>query len=379
VGRRLATAAGDAPVARLAGDEFAVLLVEDDPTGTVAAEGLLAAVSGLYGVGGMQLDVSATAGLAGPAAADTSALRLLRQADVAMYLAKGDRQPLERYAPDRDTSSPARLAMAGRLRTAIERGDLQLHHQPQIDLGTRQTVGVEALVRWTPPGQAHPVPPVDFIEVAERTGLIHPLTRLVLDRAATTAAAWAEQGLDLRTSVNLSARNLEDPSLVGDLAAVLDDHRLDPQRLEVEVTETSVMLDPQAAIATLRRIHELGVRVAIDDFGTGHSSLAYLAQLPVDRLKIDRSFIRGLGEPGPQAAVVHAVTELARHLGLEVVAEGVETEAQLAALVATGCDIGQGYFWARPMPAADLERWLQARGEGGASPRRLAPVLPIGR
>ena len=223
------------------------------------------------------------------------------------------------------------------------------------------------------------MPPVDFIEVAERTGLIHPLTRLVLDRAATIAAAWAEQGLDLRTSVNLSARNLEDPSLVGDLAAVLDDHRLDPQRLEVEVTETSVMLDPQAAIATLRRIHELGVRVAIDDFGTGHSSLAYLAQLPVDRLKIDRSFIRGLGEPGPQAAVVHAVTELARHLGLEVVAEGVETEAQLAALVATGCDIGQGYFWARPMPAGDLERWLQARGEGGASPRRLAPVLPIGR
>jgi EAL domain-containing protein (putative c-di-GMP-specific phosphodiesterase class I) len=332
----------------------------------------IAALSGLYEVGGMALDVSVTGGLA-PGDPAASGVLLLRRADVAMYLAKSDRKPLEVYAADRDTANPARLAMAGRLRAAIELEELTLHFQPQVDLTSGRVVGVESLVRWTPAGADRPVSPVEFIAVAERTGLIHPLTRLVLRRAVDQAQDWVRQGHDLRVSTNLSARNLEDPTLVPFLADLLAERGLDPSRLEVEVTETSVMIDPDAAIDTLERIHALGVAISIDDFGTGHSSLAYLTRLPVDQLKVDRSFVLELTKPGSGAAVVHAIVDLSRHLGLEVVAEGVETAAHVQLLTEMGCDVGQGYFFARPLPAGEVAAWIEAR----EAPLPAPVVVPL--
>ncbi len=378
VGRRLQqTVARDVSIARLGGDEFAIRwAAHDHEELLVRAMAVLDAVNGLYRVGGMDLEVTLSGGLTSNIDSSADPVTLLRQADIAMYLAKSDRVPLVSYAADRDTSSPARLAMAGRLRTAIDAGDLTLQYQPQIDLTSGRVVGVEALVRWTPEGQRHPVSPVEFIDVAERTGLIHPLTRLVVDQALAQAATWARQGIDLRVSANLSPRNLEDPTLVDDLEGLLATHRVDPRRFEVEVTETSVMLDPDAAIATLRRIHDLGVSISIDDFGTGHSSLAYLTQLPVDQLKIDRSFVMELTTPGSGPAVVHAIIDLGRHLGLEIVAEGVETAAHIDLLTAMGADLGQGYVFARPLVADDVAGFIaRCHAELEETPARIVDFV----
>lgn len=384
VGERLrAGIDAEGSVARLGGDEFAVLWATSDAHELLdRSRAVLAAVNGLYEVAGMELDVALTGGLAVRTDA-TDAVTLLRQADVAMYLAKSDRQPLLIYSADRDTANAARLAMAGRLRSAISARELTLNYQPQIDLATDRVIGVEALVRWTPTGQQYPVSPIEFIDVAERTGLIHSLTRLVLDQALEQAAAWAAEGLNLRVSANLSARNLEDPRLVDDLHRLLAVHGVDPRRFEVEVTETSVMLDPEAAIETLRRIHDLGVSISIDDFGTGHSSLAYLAQLPVDQLKIDRSFVMELTNPGSGAAVVNAIIDLGHALGVEVVAEGVETPAHVEMLTEMGADVGQGYVFARPLPAdevADFVRRLHEATDADAEDDvPLAPVIGLVR
>ncbi|MCU1498177.1 MAG: putative Diguanylate cyclase/phosphodiesterase [Acidimicrobiales bacterium] len=374
VGRRLRDALpAVSAVARTGGDEFAVLLVGDDADELRdQAERALAAVDGSYHLAGMDLDVSASGGLARTGTAGTAAVTLLRQADVAMYQAKAARQPFREYAADRDTSSPARLAMAGRLRTAIARGDLTLEYQPQVDLTSGRVVGVEALVRWRPEGQ--PVSPVEFIEVAERTGLIRPLTELVLRQAMRQCAEWAEAGMALRVSANLSTRNIEDPHLVGLVSSLLAEHEGIVGLFEVEVTETSVMVDPDACTATLQAFHDLGLHISIDDFGTGHSSLAYLTKLPVDQLKIDRSFVTELTKPGSGQAVVHAIIDLGRHLGLEVVAEGIETRSQLEALTAMGCAIGQGYYYARPLPAADVPAWVAHHEGATRPPRRLVSV-----
>jgi len=382
VGKRLLAAVdGEASIARLAGDEFAVRWPTADAHELLRrSRSVLSAVNGLYELAGMELDVSLTGGLAVRSERSTEPVTLLRQADVAMYLAKSDRQPLLIYSADRDTANAARLAMAGRLRQAISTRELTLDYQPQIDLATDRVIGVEALARWRPPGQERPVPPIEFIDVAERTGLIHSLTRLVLDQALEQAAAWAAAGLHLRVSANLSARNLEDPRLADDLHRLLAVHGVDPRRFEIEVTETSVMIDPPAAIETLRRIHDLGVAISIDDFGTGHSSLSYLTQLPVDQLKIDRSFVRDLTAPGNGAAVVNAIIDLGHHLGLEIVAEGVETPAHVELLTSMGADVGQGYVFARPLPAdevPELVRRLHAATRADAEDADEVPLAPV--
>ena len=379
----LRAASRSAPVtaiARLGGDQFAVRW--DGITAEQAmarSRSLVAALSGGRRIAGVELDVALSGGLAWADSGGIDGIRLLRQADVAMHLAKADRRPVVAYEPDRDTANPARLAMAGRLRAAIEEGALTLHYQPQLDLRSDRVVGVEALVRWMPPDQQRPISPADFVDVAERTGLIHPLTRLVLQRAAAQAAAWQRQGLDLRMSVNLSARNLEDESLGRDLAAILAGEGVDPRTFEVQVTETSVMTDPTTAIATLQAIAQLGVSVSIDDFGTGHSSLAYLIRLPVHQLKVDRSFVMAMDRSDAGRAVVHAIVDLGRHLGLEVVAEGIETQAQLDLLAEVGCATGQGYLFARPLPATELVDWIERHHAAQAPSASIAAVVPIPR
>jgi diguanylate cyclase (GGDEF)-like protein len=356
VTERLASAAGDALLARLGGDEFAVLLrgVSADGVGERVAE-LRAAVDGSYALAGIQLDVSATAGAATSTASE-GAPEVLRHADVAMSLAKEDHSGLEVYAPDRDPYSPSRLAIVGRLREAIDHDELAIVFQPQVHQPPRQLSGAQALVRWFPPGRGQ-VFPDEFIGVAERTGLITPLTRLVLERSVEQAERWHRAGLELRVSVNLSARNLTEEGLVEHIAALLDRHELPASLLEVEITETAVMEDPGRSIETMRAIRDLGVHVAVDDFGTGQSSLAYLTSLPVDRLKIDMSFVRGMETDPTAEAVVRTIHGLGRDLGLEVVAEGVETIANVESLRAMGCDVAQGYFYARPMPPEQFDQW----------------------
>ena len=307
-----------------------------------------------------------------------SATDLLRQADVAMYTAKEDHSGVALYLRDRDHYSAQRLALAGRLRRGIEAGELLLHYQPQIDLVSGRVVGFEAVVRWQPPGQAM-IPPDEFIELAERTDLIQPLTSFVLTEAINQAATWHRSGRSLRVAVNLSPRNLNQDDLVDSIDRLLKEKGLPPQALEVEVTESTVMGNPTQAVEVMNQLRAIGVQIAIDDFGTGHSSLSYLTTLPTDVLKIDRSFIEAMDTDRTAEMVVKAIVDLARLLGLGVVAEGVETQTAVQTLKRIGCATAQGFYYSRPLSAEDLEKWFD-RHEGdepGATAVGSEPVLRV--
>jgi EAL domain-containing protein (putative c-di-GMP-specific phosphodiesterase class I) len=285
---------------------------------------------------------------------------LVQRADVAMYEAKRGRTRIETYSEDRDPYSAERLQLLADLRAAIHDDQLVLHYQPKVTVGSDRVLGVEALVRWNHPTLGL-LPPGDFVPLAERTGTIGDLTRWVLDRALEQCRAWRDDGLDLTVAVNLAAANIVDgglPDLVGELLERWD---VPGDRLECEISEHTVMADPRRAIDVLERLRALGVRLSLDDFGTGHSSLAYLKQLPLDEVKIDRSFVIGMSEDSNDAAIVRSTIDLARHLGLKVVAEGVESEAVMRDLADLSCDVAQGFFLSRPLPADELGAWLQAR------------------
>jgi EAL domain-containing protein (putative c-di-GMP-specific phosphodiesterase class I) len=248
--------------------------------------------------------------------------------------------------------------MVGELRHAIEHDQLVLHYQPKICLRTRRCVHVEALARWQHP-QRGIIPPDQFIPLAEQTGLIKSLTRWVLSAALAQCAAWRANGMDLPVAVNLSTRNLHDPDLVDQVAELLARAELPSSSLRVEVTESAVMTDPGRALNSLTRLRALGVEVAIDDFGTGHSSLSYLKHLPAEEIKVDRSYVRDMHDDENDFAIVRSTIELAHAMGLKVVAEGVEDQRTWDLLTELGCDLAQGYFMSRPLPAEDLARWLQ--------------------
>jgi EAL domain-containing protein (putative c-di-GMP-specific phosphodiesterase class I) len=243
-----------------------------------------------------------------------------------------------------------------------------VHVQPKARLDSGQVVGVEALVRWEHPELGW-VPPDEFVPIAERSGLIGPLTTRVLDGALAAWAEWRTAGHDLSVAVNLSARSLHDADLVEEVERLLRRHGVPAERLTLEVTEGSVMADPTRAVAVLHQLRDLGVRLSVDDFGTGYSSLSYLQRLPVQEVKIDRSFVTGLSTEGENVAIVRAIIDLGRHLGLEVVAEGVEDRATWDLLTSMHCDLVQGWHLARPMPTGELPAWLrtrsQAAGHGG--------------
>jgi EAL domain-containing protein (putative c-di-GMP-specific phosphodiesterase class I) len=262
------------------------------------------------------------------------------------------------YDPAVDQHNPKRLALLGGLRRALERDELVLHHRPKADLHTGQVLGAEALVRWQHPAHGL-LGPGEFIPLAERTGLIHPLTRWVLDAALRQAAAWRQAGHELSIAVNVSTRSLLDRDFPDQVAERLAAWQVPAPSLVLEVTESAVMADPTLALEILSRLHALGVGLALDDFGTGYSSMAYLKALPVDELKVDRSFVGQMATSNSDAVIVRSTIDLGHNLGLHVVAEGVENQATWEELAALGCDTAQGYHLGRPMPAAELEQWLQ--------------------
>ncbi len=299
---------------------------------------------------------------------------LVQHADVAMYLAKEAHSSYQFYDPEQDLYSRGRLALVGQLRRAVGRGELVVHYQPKAEAPTGRIAGLEALVRWSHPERGL-LGPDQFIPLAEQTGLIRPIARFVLDTALAQLAAWRVEHPDLTMAVNVSARNLLDPQLPDDVAVALDRHGLEPQALVLELTEGTIMADPNRALAVLDRLSEMGVRLAIDDFGVGYSSLGYLKRLPVDEIKIDKSFVLGMTHDEGDAVIVRSTIDLGRNLGLGVVAEGVENDEAWAQLALLGCDRVQGYGLSRPLPAETLTRWL-AEWVGAAPGTHFQPASP---
>jgi EAL domain-containing protein (putative c-di-GMP-specific phosphodiesterase class I) len=274
-----------------------------------------------------------------------------------MYVAKRGSSGYIVYSPDQDEHGSDRLAFIAELRAAIDRDELVLHYQPKVSLKTGRCVRAEALVRWNHPVRGL-IPPDQFVPLAEQTGLIKPLTRWVLGAALRQCRAWRDSGFDLPVAVNLSMLNLHDPELTESVAELLVACGVPPAFLKVEVTESAIMSDPERALETLRCLRGMGVAVAIDDFGTGHSSLNYLKHLPVEDIKLDRSFVREMRVDESDFAIVRSTVQLAHSLDLRVIAEGVEDEETWDLLAALGCDAAQGYYMSRPLPAEDLESWL---------------------
>jgi diguanylate cyclase (GGDEF)-like protein len=358
-------------VARLGGDEFAVLL--PDIHGTLDAEAvalkLLGALERPFEVGGITLDVGASIGIACSPSHGEDVDTLLQRADVAMYVAKSRRTGSELYAAEQDVHSVDRLALASQLRQGLDRDELVLHYQPQVDIRTGEVVGAEALVRWKHPERGLLYPDA-FVPLAEHTGLIRPLTREALRLALEQCGRWRRVGLDLVVSVNVSTRDLLDQELPIEIDRLLRRADVDPTALGIEITESMLMVDPRRAAEVLERLSGMGVRLAIDDFGTGYSSLAYLKRLPIDHIKIDKSFVLGMIADRSDATIVASTIDLGRNLGLRTVAEGVEDEHAFNELARMGCDLAQGYHLSRPMPPAELERWMErwaARAPGTTS------------
>ncbi len=367
-------------VARLGGEEFAVLLpnVHSVHDAVTVAAKLRAALSLPFHVAGVDLDVEASVGVVLSGEHGEDPTTLLQRADIAMYVAKTQNVGVFAYDPAVDGHSPAKLALLGDLRRALERDELVLHYQPKVSISTGDVVSAEALVRWQHPERGM-IFPDDFIPMAEHTGLIGPLTQYVLDAALAQMRTWVDAGRPLAVSVNLSARNLLDERLPAMVAKLLATHGVSAKLLELEVTESALMTEPVRAQRLLEELSALGVRISIDDFGSGYTSLGQLKTLPVDELKIDKSFVMAMGEDRSNALIVHSVVDLGHNLGLTIVAEGVETEQALTALRGFGCDLAQGYHLSRPITAAALNAWLHGRNilplprELGAMPNPLLP------
>jgi diguanylate cyclase (GGDEF)-like protein len=362
-------------VARLGGDEFAVLL--PGPTDLVSAcavaERLVDALKEPFCIEGLSLEVGASIGVALHPEHGASAQELLQHADVAMYAAKRGPTSFVVYSAQDDTNSVRQLTLTGQLRRAIEDGQMLLEFQPKIDTRRRRLAGVEALVRWRHP-ELGPIPPSEFIHSAEQTGLIRPLTLWVINAALRQLCRWSAAGLDVGVAINLSVKSLQDAELPEVIGRVLEASRQRPERLTFEITESALMADPQAALEVLERIAAIGCKLSLDDFGTGYSSLAYLQQLPIEELKIDRSFVVAMMRDDNAAVIVRSIVGLAKGLGLGVVAEGVESEAAFSALRALGCGQVQG-FWCGPAMAGDLlPAWLNDSPWSRADDPRRVPA-----
>jgi EAL domain-containing protein (putative c-di-GMP-specific phosphodiesterase class I) len=324
----------------------------------VVARKLQDALGGSFVLEGLSLDVEASIGVALYPEHGSDPDELLQHADIAMYAAKQTHAGFMLFDPKLDQHSPRRLALLGELRRAIDSQQLVLHYQPKVDAHSGRVLGVEALVRWQHP-QHGLLPPDEFIPLAERTGLIGPLTHYVLDAALRQCRAWQQTGRELTVAVNVSARRLLDPGFPDEVAGLLARWDAPARLLVVEITESAIMTDPAHALQVLDRLNRLGVQVSIDDFGTGYSSMAYLKNLPVDELKVDRSFVSHMIGNTSDAVIVRSTVDLGRNLGLRVVAEGVEDQATRQQLDALGCEAIQGYHISRPVPADDLLAWIK--------------------
>ncbi|MCL5959245.1 MAG: EAL domain-containing protein [Chloroflexi bacterium] len=348
-------------VARLGGDEFAVLLpganVRD---ATATAARLLRALRQPFPINGHLLDVTASIGIALCPEHGRDADTLLRQADVAMYVAKSNHSEYSVYAAEQDHHSINRLKLISELRFAIEQNELILYYQPKACLKDGEVTWVEALVRWRHP-ELGLILPNDFIPLAELTGLIRQLSQWVLNAALQQCRAWMDAGLDIGVAVNLSAQNLQDWRLPDVVTTAFETWGVPHNKLILEITESALMADPAESLGILTRLRNLDVRIAIDDFGTGYSSMAYLQQLPVQEIKIDKSFVLDMKSNDNDTAIVRTIIGLGHDLGLTVTAEGVEDQATWKMLASLGCDIAQGYYLSYPLPASELTRWLGDR------------------
>jgi diguanylate cyclase (GGDEF)-like protein len=345
-------------VSRLGGDEFAVLLprLAAPEDINVVIQKIQNVLKAPFMIEGLPIAVDASMGIALYPDHGTDVETLIQRADVAMYVAKRTGSGYAFYSSEQNHHSPHRLALMGGLREAVEFDQLRLHYQPIISLKTGRVMDVEALVRWQHP-QHGMVPPGQFIPLAEQTGLIKPITLWVLSAALNQCRAWQQAGMTIPVSVNLSARNLHDPELPDQVRRLLETSGLPADRLKLEITESAIMTDSARALETLMRLSGMGVRLSLDDFGTGYSSLGYLKKLPVDEIKIDRSFVTDMTRDENDEMIVRSTIDLGHNLGRKVVAEGVEKKETWDRLAALGCDAAQGYYMSRPVPPSELSRW----------------------
>ncbi|HEX8155258.1 MAG TPA: EAL domain-containing protein, partial [Thermoanaerobaculia bacterium] len=346
-------------VARLGGDEFAVLLPDavDANDAASMARRILNTLQQSFVVEGQVLDVGASIGIALYPTHGTDARTLLRRSDVAMYAAKQSQSGYTFHKDEHESRTPDQLALVVEMRHAIERNEFELYYQPKQHLRSGLVTRVEILLRWN-----HPVrgllSPAIFIPIAERTGLIKPITDWVLDRAMQQCRRWQDEGAPIHVAMNVSAKSLLDQALPSKVQRALDRWGVDPRFLKIEITESSIMADPAHALAILSMLQSMGVRLSVDDFGTGYSSLTHLRELPIDEIKIDKSFVGNMNASEADASIVRTVIDLGHNLGKQVCAEGVEDEATWQRLGAMGCDLAQGYWISRPLNAASLMQWL---------------------
>jgi diguanylate cyclase (GGDEF)-like protein len=361
IARRLAACVkNDDLLVRLGGDEFALLLklAPTDESRQIAVE-VLDRITEPFTVDGARLLVNASAGVAERSDEANRMVDLLRRADVAMYAAKDVHSRAERYDPQLDEANRVRLETIEDLNNALDRHELVLHYQPKINVASGAIFGTEALVRWQHPTRGLLLPD-QFLPIVEQVGLMHAVTREVLEAGVRQVATWRKAGLNISLAINLSASDLLDDSLADRIETLLDEHSVPADALELEITESVVMFDVARASTVLEALRLLGCRVAIDDYGTGYCALAYLRDLPVDELKLDRSFLASISTDRRSAAIVHSTIELAHNLGLQVVAEGIEDQQALDAVARFACDYAQGYYFAKPMPAAEVPGWIAA-------------------
>ena len=353
-------------VARVGSAEFAVELRTSSAEFAVAiAERLRTALRDTLVIDALTVDVDTNTGVAVSPDHGTDAESLLQRADLATQTAKV-RNAVQLFNPGLESQSVRRLGLAGDLRAALEAGELKVHFQPKVRLSDRRLVGVECLARWEHPVHGS-VSPQDFVAVAEHTGQLQLLTETVLRGGLRRAREWSQAGRSLSVSVNLCPRSLADPEFPDQVAALLAEYEVAPERLSLEVTEVGVV-GGERPLPALRRLREIGVRLSIDDFGTGQSSLAHLRGLPVQEVKIDRTFVQGMATDGGDLAIVRTIVDMARHFGFAVVAEGVESELTLGLLEDIGCDMGQGFLFSRALPYERLEAWLEVQAEVDQAP-----------
>ena len=346
-------------VARLGGDEFAILLpdVSDQDQIILTANKIVAAIDAPFIFEDQNIHIGISIGVAICPGDSEEPSTLMRQADIAMYVAKRSNTDIAFYKPELDEHSIKRLSMAGELRRGLQQKQLVVHYQANVDLRQNRVIGVEALVRWQHPEKGL-IPPDEFIPLAEHSGHIRELTAFVLEESLQQLHLWNSTGLSLQMSVNLSGRNLHDSDLCDYIAKLLEQWQINPEHLQLEITEQALMYDPIQANQTLSQLDAMGIKLSIDDFGTGYSSLAYLKQLPIHEIKIDKTFVHNMLEQDADKVIVRSTIDLAHNMGHQVIAEGVDSEAVLNLLREMGCDLAQGYHINKPSPAEDLRQWL---------------------
>jgi len=361
VGHRLRAAVPPgATAARLGGDEFAVLApVNTETEARRLAEEITDAMTTPVMLDGLQVDITGSIGIALAPRDGTDFATVMRHADVAMYLAKQRGWPIQAYRAEDDHNSPERLALLTDFRRALDSGEsaVALHYQPQVDLDTGRVVGFEALLRWEHPTQGS-IPPADLLRIAEHTPVMQMITQRVIDEVVAQQARWLAAGVSLRTSLNVSIRDLHGDEIITQLTKRLAEHKVPPELIQIEITESALTADLAQLRATIERLAAAGVAISLDDFGTGYSSLQHLRRLPLREIKIDRSFVAGIAHNADDAVIVRSTVDLARALGLRVVAEGVENRYTARLLAEAGCGLAQGYLYAPAMPGDAVVAWL---------------------